>query len=204
MGLRGQTALLTMGSVGLALQCWIQGWPHMWLPEHDFFSILSHCSSSNSFANSPSLTWLWNAGILQSSTSILFSSCIPSILEQSITLEVPIIFPNINQESVFGYPLGISHTTPPKFSRSSSVTLKCLPSQTPVDKVSSFHSLWNWKCFHVLWLPPPTLLLLRLSQMTSPSFLISSHTPSILPTVLLIPISLLHPSFHCPYSDLIT
>ena len=129
------SADLLWGSAGLALQSRIQGWLHMWLPEHDFFSTLSHCCSFNCFADSPFLTRPWNARVLQSSIFTLFTSCITSVLEWSFsTLEVPTVFPNIYQTSVPGCPLGSSNPTPPEFSMSSSPPLKCLPFQTPVDK----------------------------------------------------------------------
>lgn len=60
----------------LPLHLGIHGCFDLWLPEHYFFSRDSDHSSSNPFADSPSLTQPWNAGFLQSSASPLFSSCV--------------------------------------------------------------------------------------------------------------------------------
>lgn len=49
-------------------------------------------------------------------------------------LEAPTVFPNIGWTPVPGSPIDASNPTPPKFSMSSSPQLKCLPSQTPIDK----------------------------------------------------------------------
>lgn len=53
----------------------VQSWLHVRLLGLCFLSTLADSSSSNSFADPPSLIWHWNAGILQSSTSTLFSFC---------------------------------------------------------------------------------------------------------------------------------
>lgn len=166
------SADLLWGSAGLALQSRIQSWLPMWLPEHDFFSNLSHCCFFNCFADSPFLTRPWNAGVLQSSTFTLFSSCITSVLQWSFsTLEVPTVFPNIYQTSVPGCPLGTSNPTLPEFSTSSSPPLKCLSFQTPVDKQCHLFIVYetgNVFTSFAFPLPINAQVLSMLSQMTSP------------------------------------